>query len=92
MDIAPEMLMMLDLQRQFVEVQKSEPGGVFIGAQGQYQDAIMPGLHSSDIPLHTMNQYDATSYFLSTTQQGFVGTNNPVGVRQLYNAGASAQM
>lgn len=89
-EMADEMVIMLDIQRQFTEVYKGA-NGVFIGAANQQLQQIPPGIYG-DLPLYTINQYDATTYMLNTMQAGFTGTNNPYGVRQLYNAGASDNM
>lgn len=86
-----QMLMMADLSRQFVEVNRS-PTNLFIGDSSQSYRSIAPGTYG-DVPYIPRgagdNAWSAQSYALNTMQQGFAGTNNPFGRRELYNAGAS---
>lgn len=84
------MLMLMHMNKQFVDVNIGT-NGIFVGASDQRHQPIMPGLFG-DQKMTIMNSGDATTYYLATLNQGFAGTNNPFGPRELYSAGASSLM
>jgi hypothetical protein len=77
-----ELVILGNIQAQFTDCVLSPQGG-FLGKESEQPRSIMPVAHSF-VPYKAMNAWDATTWYLNTTQQGTYGSNNPYNPRQMY--------